>query len=588
MIVNTSRRSAHHSVPWVNVVSIGCSIGLGLCASASPVLAASKVSALYGSLEISVPVSEIETFAKSGTMSEDFKTYAQILSPQQQSDLRSVLQEKLDVNALSLERFGETPMGKELLKRLSNILQTEPGQDGGALLLKGILVAAQDPQGLTILSLLRNFPVDDLRIKIEPLLQAKTELTALIKYRDTTIAAIAKAMQAEIAATPPINFAKEPDLRKIGPFKVQRKILDLPNNPNRPSAVGRPTPLRFKAELYLPEGQKQPSPVVIISHGLGSAPLDFNYLAEHLASYGFVVALPQHAGSDSTQLQSILDGRANGDISSAEFIDRPLDIKYLLDELSRRSNTDPMLKGRLNLQQIGVIGHSFGGYTSLALAGAGINRERLREQCVDTQPTLNLSLILQCRANLLPSVSYNLSDSRIKAAIAIDPLVSAILGPEGVGKIQIPTMFVSGSHDVVTPAILEQVHPFLWLNTPNKYLALLSNAGHTFSMDVPQKRGAVSASVKGLDSLLSGAEPQLSREYLKSLSVAFMQTYLGNRPEARNYLSAAYAKYLTRKPVPLQVVRSLTSKQLEQAYGNPLPIPIVPPRTPVVTPSTSK
>jgi predicted dienelactone hydrolase len=585
MMVNTSRKSVHHFAPWVNVLSIGCSIGWGIFAPVFPVLAASKVSALYGSLEISVPVSDIEAFAKSGAMSEDFKTYAQILSPQQQSDLRSVLQEKLDVNTLSLERFGGTPMGQELLKRLSTILQTEPRQDGGALLLKGILVAAQDPQGLTILSLIRNFPVNDLRIKVEPLLQAKTELTALIKYRDTSIAAISKEMEAEIAATPPTNFVKEPDLRKLGPFKVQRKTLNLPNHRNRQSVGGRSTDLPFNAELYLPQGLGKPSPVVVISHGLGSSPLDFNYLAEHLASYGFVVALPQHSGSDATRLQSILDGRSKGDISPAEFVDRPQDVKSLLDELSRLSQTDPTLKGRLDLQQIGAIGHSFGGYTSLALAGAGINRDRLRNQCVDTQPTFNLSLILQCRAKSLPSVNYNLADPRIKAVIAINPLVGTIFGPEGIGKIRIPTMLVSGSHDVVTPAILEQIHPFLWLNAPNKYLALLNNAGHTFSMAPPQTRGTLSNSVKGLDALLFGAEPQLSREYLKALSVAFMQTYLGNRPETRNYLSAAYAKYLTRKPVQLELVRSLTAKQLEQAYGSPLPIPIVPPLAPAAAPS---
>jgi predicted dienelactone hydrolase len=585
MMVNISRKSGHHFAPWVNVLSIGCSIGLGLFAPVFQVLAASKVSALYGSLEISVPVSDIETFAKSGAMSEEFKTYAQILSPQQQSDLRSVLQEKLDVNTLSLERFGGTPMGQELLKRLSNVLQTDPGQDGGALLLKGILVAAQDPQGLTILSLIRNFPVDDLRIKVEPLLQAKTELTALIKYRDTTITAIAKQMETETAANSPINFVKEPDLRKLGSFKVQRKNLNLANHRDRRSVVGRSMGSQVKAELYVPQGLGKPAPVVVISHGLGSAPLDFSYLAEHLASYGFVVALPQHAGSDATRLQSILDGQAKGDISPAEFINRPLDIKSLLDDLSRLSKTDPTLKGQLDLKQIGVIGHSFGGYTGLALAGAGINRDRLRNQCVDTQPTFNLSLILQCRAKALPPIKYNLADPRIKAAIAINPLVSTIFGPEGIGNIRIPTMLVSSGNDVVTPAILEQIHPFLWLNAPNKYLALLSNAGHTFAMDPPQKVGTLSNSVKGLDALLFGVEPQLSREYLKALSVAFMQTHLGNRPEARNFLSAAYAKYLTRKPVQLELVQSLTSKQLEQAYGYPLPIPIVPPLAPIAAPS---
>jgi predicted dienelactone hydrolase len=587
MIANLFRQSVLPPAPWVSIFTMGCSIGLSLFAA--PALTATKVSAIYGPLEVSMLTSDIETFAKTGTMSENFKTYAQILKPQQQAELRSVLQEKLEANPQALERFGGTSMGKELLQRLSNVLQTDPGQDGGALLLKGMVSAAKDPQGLTVLSLIRNFPADNLRIKVEPLLQAQKELTALLKYRDTTVTAVTKEMDAEAVATPKVDFAQKLDLRKPGPFKFTRKTLDLSNNRGRQSILGNKIGLQFKVEMYLPEGQSQPAPIVVISHGLGSAPIDFGYLAEHFASYGFAVALPEHIGSDNKRLESILEGRITGDVSPVEFVDRPLDIAYLLDELSRLSSTDPTLKGRLNLQQIGVIGHSFGGYTSLALAGAPLNYARLREQCLETQPTFNLSLILQCRAKALPPFNYNLADSRIKAAIAINPLTSAIFGPEGMANIQVPTLLISGSHDVVTPAIPEQIHPFLWLTTPHKYLALLSNAGHTFSVYPPQQqRESLTTSVKGLQSLLAGADPKLSREYLQALSLAFMQTYLGNRPEARSYLSAAYAKYITRKPVKLGFVQSLTPTDLQQAYRLPLPIPIVPPSNTAVASSREK
>jgi predicted dienelactone hydrolase/ABC-type amino acid transport substrate-binding protein len=575
MTLNRLRKSAFQRMPWISAITLGCSIGLGMVAP-NTVQAANKVSAIYGPLEVSVSVSDIETFVKTGAMADSLKTYAQILGPKQQLELRSVLQEKLQTDTRALERFGNTTMGKNLLKRLSNVLQVDPGQDGGTLLFKGMLAAAQDPQGLSVLSLIRRFPSDNLRIKVEPLLTAQKELTGLLKYRDTTILAVSKAMNTEVATTPKVDFALKTDLRQPGLIPFVHKTLDLSNNRARQSLLGRSIGLKFTVELYLPERQTQPSPLVVISHGLGSDPNDFSYLAEHLASYGFAVAVPEHIGSDTKHLESILDGRATGDVSPVEFVDRPLDVKYLLDELTRLSSTDPTLKGRLNLQQIGMIGHSFGGYTSLALAGASINHERLREQCVDTQPTFNLSLILQCRANLLPPFNYNLTEPRIKAVIAIDPLTSAIFGPEGMGDIRIPVMMVSGSHDVVTPSILEQVHPYLWLNTSTKYLALLSNAGHTFSISAPQRRASLSASVKGLQSLLSGAEPELSREYLKALSVAFLQTYVAGQPKAQSYLSGDYAKYITRKPVKLGLVRSLTPIQLQQAYGGPLPIPIVP------------
>ncbi len=74
-----------------------------------------------------------------------------------------------------------------------------------------------------------------------------------------------------------------------------------------------------------------------------------------------------------------------------EFINRPLDVKFLLDELENRDKSDPSIQ--LNLQQVGVIGQSFGGYTALALAGASLNKEQLQKDCQKLNDSLNVSLL---------------------------------------------------------------------------------------------------------------------------------------------------------------------------------------------------
>ncbi len=75
-----------------------------------------------------------------------------------------------------------------------------------------------------------------------------------------------------------------------------------------------------------------------------------------------------------------------------------------------------------------------GGYTTLALAGAEINVERLRQQCPDKKINLNLSLLMQCRARkLVPQ--QKLADSRIKAAIAISYLTDFGIKDQGEGYI---------------------------------------------------------------------------------------------------------------------------------------------------------
>ena len=48
---------------------------------------------------------------------------------------------------------------------------------------------------------------------------------------------------------------------------------------------------------------------------------------------------------------------------------RPKDVSFVLDQLTKLNAGDTDLKGKLDLQKVGVAGHSYGGHTVLALAG---------------------------------------------------------------------------------------------------------------------------------------------------------------------------------------------------------------------------
>jgi predicted dienelactone hydrolase/ABC-type amino acid transport substrate-binding protein len=594
----------------IKSAGLGISLLLGLTGielyNPKPALPAERIDAIYGAVELTLPVSALETYVNTGQITPELQPYTQFISPETLAETRVLLQQKFTVSPLELARFLDAPIGKTLLTRFSQVLQAEPGQNqnNAQLLRTSLTTAAKNPQGFTVLNLIRSFPKDNLRINVTRLLDAKQELTTLSNYRDAALKAIAQQEQAEMTGTTPVDFGKRLNLQQPGPFQVLRRPLDLSTNRNRQSLLGERIGRRFEVDLYLPQAHKQPAPVVVISHGLGSGRRDFAYLAEHLASHGFAVAVTEHIGSNVQRLQALLDGSLQGsDVSPVEFIDRPRDIQYLLDELQRLSQSDPSLKGRFNLQQVGVMGHSLGGYTSLALAGAEINHPRLQAACANEQLTLNISLVLQCRAKSLPPFSYNLYDPRVKAAMAIAPLTSAILGPENLGEIRIPTMIVSASDDLVAPAIPEQIHPFLWLKTPDKYLAMIVPSGHNFpigaSTPPPQPSPKpTQSSLNELGQTLAGPNPQLAQTYLKALSVAFMQTHLANRPDYRSYLSAAYAQTLSqgqtqgRSSLKLDIVRSLTANQLQQAFGNPPPIPVIPPLptaaanpTPTTTPA---
>ena len=55
-----------------------------------------------------------------------------------------------------------------------------------------------------------------------------------------------------------------------------------------------------------------------------------------------------------------------------EWADRPQDISFLLDQLEHAAARNPELSNLVDLNNVAAAGHSYGAYTSIALAGAGV------------------------------------------------------------------------------------------------------------------------------------------------------------------------------------------------------------------------
>lgn len=529
-----------------------------------PAQGAEQIYISYGPLEFSLPVSALEVYAKDGKINQDLAFYAGHLDKKQREQLRKILLTRIDVTPLAIAQFLYSPQGEVILQRVGQIIQTKANQPGFYAIRSSLILAAADPEGLTLLNVLRKFPTYGIRINTARGFQVIEALSALVRQTEMAIAAVEQEALTEASAqssgktsTSPLasernKFSQLADLRQPGPIKYSMQTVTLNDLPR-----GR----TFPVDVYLPTSPSGgPAPLIVISHGLGSDRQTFKYLATHLASYGFAVAVPEHPGSNAKQFQALINGLANEVTAPSELIDRPLDIKFLLDELDRS------LRGRVNLQQVGVLGQSFGGYTALALAGAKINFEQLQKDCGPSNDSLNLSLLLQCRGLALPPTDYKLSDERVKAAIAINPFDSTIFGQSQLSKLQIPLMLVAGSDDTAAPALPEQIQPFTWLTTPNKYLVLLKNGTHFSTL------GASSDAVP-LPGKVLGPAPDVAQAYMKALSLAFFETYIANKPEYRVYLSASYAQFISQYSLPLSLVQSLTDDQIKQVKEGSTPAP---------------
>ncbi|MBD2387125.1 alpha/beta hydrolase [Cylindrospermum sp. FACHB-282] len=544
-----------------SLLSLALAILLPIFGFSNSVMAAERIYASYSPLKLTLSVSILENYAKTGAINDELRKYQQYLQAPQLQELRQVLLQPVKVSPAVVSQFLYTAQGEFLLRRLAKLIKTPSRQAESKLqtLRSALILATAEPGGLTLLNLLRKYPTNSIHIDLVHSLGIAGELEKLISETSRAIALVTKQSNIEAATIPAANLSSLPDLQTEGQFKLQKyplRFFDLTRN------------RLLLTDVYVPNVHS-PAPVIVISHGLGLDSSNFRYLATHLASHGFAVVVPNHPGSDAKQLQSLLNGSAGEVAAPDEFKDRPRDVKYILDQLEKSNQADSRFQGRLNLQQVGVFGQSFGGYTALALAGAKINFEQLREDCQpdSLQDTWNMSLLLQCRALELSvdqsGKEYDLGDERVKAAIAVNPMTSSIFGKLGLSQIKTPVLLVGSSEDTVAPALSEQILPFSWFANAHKYLLILIGATHfsTIGNSNPgSEQVALPAEMVG--------DASLARRYMKVLSLPFFQTYVAGKSQYTSYLNAAYAKSISSKSLGLSLVQSLSTKELAAVMGD--------------------
>ncbi|MEO6404400.1 MAG: alpha/beta fold hydrolase [Ferruginibacter sp.] len=153
-------------------------------------------------------------------------------------------------------------------------------------------------------------------------------------------------------------------------------------------------------------------PLVIISHGNGGSHLVYRTISTHLAKNGYIVAMPEHYANN----------RNNNELENTteNLITRPAHIRLTIDFLLSNN----VFSNNIAQDKIGVIGHSMGGYTALALAG-GIPRTK---------------------EGLVVAVK---PDRRIKAIVLLAPGTGWFLN--SLDKVTIPILMLTAEHDPITP-----------------------------------------------------------------------------------------------------------------------------------------
>ncbi|MGA7933135.1 MAG: alpha/beta hydrolase [Kovacikia sp.] len=555
--MRTSLLSHLPSLPRQCLKQLGL-VGVGFLSvlfTTVPTKAAETISFVYSPFQTSLSVQSLDEFARTGRVKPDLDFLFRLarVSEAAKAELRQALVERTAIDPLLPSRFFYSDVGEDVLNHMGRYIAIPPGLNGKSALRSALILSALDPQGLTLLNFLHKYPTRVVWIDVRELLVLPKVINQVVGATTYFTNQVRQEMAQESASSTPVNFSQLPDLRQSGSFGVEQQRWQLTDaSRNRPLYVDVYRPQRWR------EGK---TPVVIFSHGLGSRPEDFADRAKHLASYGYVVTLPQHPGSDYQQAQNLKRGLSQQVFLTSEFIDRPRDISFVIDELERRNATE--FEGRLNLQSVGVSGHSFGGYTALAVAGATIDFDFLKQEC-DRLLYPNTSLLLQCRALNLPRQTYHFRDPRVAAVVVANPVNYSIFGPKGLAQIQIPVLIGSGTYDPATPAVIEQARSFPALTTRNKYLAVAEGQAH---VDISQLDAGATQMLRSIVGLTLPT-PDLIYGYANSLTVAFFEVHLVGNPDYHPYLQSGYAHYLSQNQrFKLFLITAASDPALKRAIG---------------------
>jgi len=561
-----TRHFRHHLKNFL-LKGLGFSLGFLPLALWSPAAqGAERVTTYVGPVQVSITVDQLEEFAATGEASGNLNLLLSVLDEETEAQFRGVLNLPVQMGPEAIARLTYIPMVEQILQSVGNAVQTNSGLNGfKALRASLILTSANHPDGWTILDLMRQYPTSDIRLNVGALIAAIQELETVLLYQQNAAETVIQLANQEEQTNPAFDYAQLPDLSQAGPYSFSKETLSIPVQAARPTLEGYSGNYTLQVDLYVPQGISAPAPLVIYSHGWGGRIGDGQYIAEHLASHGFAVAVPEHIGTTDTYRSLFLTGQLGDITSPIEYVSRQLDIIYLLDELEQRVETDPAWASRLDVQSVGVMGQSLGGTTALASAGATFNPARYREACARGMTQFNPSFVLQCQSRFLPPTDFNFADPRIQAAIAQFPMGATMFGPEGMADIDIPLLMLAGSEDILAPSVYEQIPMFSWLNAPNKYLALLAPGNH-FST-------SPAANVPTIPPALRGPDAAIGRGYIQGLSVAFFKTYLSNSQDSAYapYLTASYAAAIRQEAMQLYLLQSLAPEQLAPAYGGTIP-----------------
>lgn len=281
------------------------------------------------------------------------------------------------------------------------------------------------------------------------------------------------------------------------------------SEPERPMAYSRSGHAGRVAVDSPPLGACPPIPLVLFSHEFGGCALQSIFITEELARHGYVVAAPDHRdagcpiGSDSLwPLSSNKWFLAPHLWSDDSAVDRLDDLRAVI----RLVGQDPALAPILDASNVGLVGHSLGGYTVIGMAG-GWQSWKARE---------------------------------VKAVIALSPFVEPFLARGILSQLGVPVMYQTAWLEWDKRRLEVEDEAYRMTSSP-KYLVELKGVSQ---LDFEW----TNLLCLGQPDVAACLEDQPNAAAIDRYVIAFLDRYLKGKPEALRELDGTEVNRFLQSP----------------------------------------
>jgi predicted dienelactone hydrolase len=218
-----------------------------------------------------------------------------------------------------------------------------------------------------------------------------------------------------------------------------------------------------------------PFPLVVFSHGNQGVRQQSVFLTEALARAGYVVVAPDHVGN------TFFDFDQKNVLAMA--ILRPLDVKATISRMLAPTASDPpWLQGLVDPAHIGVTGHSFGGFTTLAAAGVEV---AMPPALLPLCPPAPLPGDVTCAAlKLAGPMPWQLGDPRASVFVPLAECGSAYgfgLVTASMAAVKAPVVLQAATGDTVCPVDSQSQVAYQKLGGPRALITLQGGDHYSYS-----------------------------------------------------------------------------------------------------------